>query len=62
MDLNFSMRPETRALLGRVAAMIRNDIMPLEEDYQAEIARGTSAGRADNRCGATSTANGRARP
>jgi acyl-CoA dehydrogenase len=40
MDMNFSMRTENRALLDRVAAMIRDEIMPLEAEYQAEIGKG----------------------
>ena len=40
MDMNFGMRAEHRKLLDRVAAMIRDDIMPLEAEYQAEIAKG----------------------
>ena len=40
MDMNFGMREENRELLGRVAAMVRDEIMPLEDDYAAEIATG----------------------
>ena len=40
MDMNFGMRAENRALLDRVAAMVRDEIMPLEEEFQAEIAKG----------------------
>ncbi len=40
MDMNFGMRAENRALLDRVAAMVRDEIMPLEEEYHAEIAKG----------------------
>ena len=40
MDLNFSMRPDIRALLDRVAAMVRDEIMPLEAEYQREVATG----------------------
>ena len=40
MDMNFGMRPENRELLERVATMIRDEIMPLEAEYQAEIATG----------------------
>ena len=40
MDMNFGMRPETRALLDRVAAMVRDEIMPLEEAYHAEVSKG----------------------
>ncbi|MGR3762011.1 acyl-CoA dehydrogenase family protein [Roseobacteraceae bacterium NS-SX3] len=40
MDMNFGMREENRKLLDRVAAMVRDEIMPLEDEYQAEIAKG----------------------
>jgi acyl-CoA dehydrogenase len=40
MDLNFGMRPENRALLERVAGMIRDEIMPLEAEYHDEIGKG----------------------
>lgn len=40
MDMNFGMRPEIRALLARVAEMIRDEVMPLEAEYQAEIGKG----------------------
>ncbi len=40
MDMNFGMRPEHRALLDRVAAMIRDEVMPLEAEYHAEIGKG----------------------
>jgi acyl-CoA dehydrogenase len=40
MDVNFGMRAENRDLLARVAEMIRAEIMPLEAEYQAEIAKG----------------------
>ncbi len=40
MDMNFGMRPENRELLDRVAAMIRDEIMPLEEEYHDEVAKG----------------------
>jgi acyl-CoA dehydrogenase len=39
MDLNFTMRPENRALLDRVAEMVREEIMPLEAEYHAEIGK-----------------------
>lgn len=39
MDMNFGMRPETRDLLDRVAAMIRDDVLPLEAEYHEEIAK-----------------------
>jgi acyl-CoA dehydrogenase len=38
--MDFGMRPEMRALLDRVAAMIRDEVMPLEAEYQAEIGNG----------------------
>ncbi|GGH34445.1 acyl-CoA dehydrogenase [Cribrihabitans marinus] len=38
--MTFGLRDETRALLDRVRAMIRDEIMPLEDDYQAEIGKG----------------------
>ncbi len=40
MNMSFGLREENRALLQRVADMIRNEIMPLEEEYQAEIGKG----------------------
>lgn len=40
MDMNFGMRPENRRLLSRVADMIRDEVMPLEAEYQAEIGKG----------------------
>lgn len=40
MDMSFSMRLETETLLDRVTTMIREEIMPLEEDYQAEVGKG----------------------
>jgi acyl-CoA dehydrogenase len=40
MDMNFSMRPEHRDLLGRVKDMIRDEVVPLEDEYQAEIGKG----------------------
>lgn len=40
MDMSFTLRPENRDLLGRVSAMIRDEIMPMEEEYAAEIAKG----------------------
>ena len=40
MDMNFGMRPENRALLERVATMIRDEVMPLEAEYHAEIGKG----------------------
>ena len=40
MDMNLGMRSENRALLDRVAAMIRDEIMPMEAAYHAEIGKG----------------------
>ncbi|WP_299738484.1 acyl-CoA dehydrogenase family protein [uncultured Roseobacter sp.] len=40
MDMNFGMAEKNRDLLGRVAAMIRDDVMPLEAEYHAEIGKG----------------------
>ncbi|WP_282120686.1 acyl-CoA dehydrogenase family protein [Ruegeria atlantica] len=40
MNMSFGLREEKRALLQRVADMIRDEIMPLEEEYQAEIDKG----------------------
>ncbi|KUJ80403.1 acyl-CoA dehydrogenase [Ruegeria marisrubri] len=40
MDMTFAMREENRKLLQRVADMVRNEIMPLEEEYQTEIGKG----------------------
>ncbi|MEX0365926.1 MAG: acyl-CoA dehydrogenase family protein [Ruegeria sp.] len=40
MNMTFGMRDENRKLLDRVAAMVRDEIMPLEEEYQAEIGKG----------------------
>ncbi|WP_159979192.1 acyl-CoA dehydrogenase family protein [Roseobacter cerasinus] len=40
MQMDFGMREETRALLDRVAVMIRDEVMPLEAEYHAEIGIG----------------------
>ena len=40
MDMNFGMRAENRKLLARVADMVRNDVMPLEEEYEKEVNTG----------------------
>ena len=40
MEMNLGLRTETRALLGRVAAMVRDEIMPMESAYHAEIGKG----------------------
>ncbi len=38
--MDFGIREENRKLLDRVAAMVRDDIEPLNEEYEAEIAKG----------------------
>ncbi len=38
--MDFGMRDETRALLDRVAVMIRDEVMPMEAAYHAEIGTG----------------------
>ncbi len=40
MNMSFSLREENRALLQRVSDMIRDEIMPLENEYQTEIGKG----------------------
>ncbi|SDW73029.1 acyl-CoA dehydrogenase [Ruegeria halocynthiae] len=40
MAMTFGMREENRALLQRVVDMIRDEVMPLEQEYQAEISKG----------------------
>ncbi|MFD1157875.1 acyl-CoA dehydrogenase family protein [Roseovarius aestuarii] len=40
MDMNFAIRPEIKELLVRVSDMVRNEIMPLEVEYHAEIPKG----------------------
>ena len=40
MDMSFTLRPENRELLARVSAMIRDEVMPLEKDYAAEVGKG----------------------
>lgn len=40
MDMSFALREENARLLERVRAMIRDEVMPLEADYQAEIGIG----------------------
>ncbi|SFN49081.1 acyl-CoA dehydrogenase [Roseovarius lutimaris] len=40
MEMTLGMRPQMRALLDRVAAMVRDEIMPLEAEYHAEIGKG----------------------
>ncbi|KZY34626.1 acyl-CoA dehydrogenase [Roseovarius sp. HI0049] len=38
--MDFSIRPEIRELLDRVAAMVRDEIAPLEAEYHAEVGKG----------------------
>ena len=38
--MDFSIRPEIRELLDRVTTMVRDEIAPLEAEYQAEIGKG----------------------
>ena len=38
--MDFGIREENRKLLERVAAMVRDEIEPLNEEYEAEIAKG----------------------
>ncbi|MGR3361907.1 MULTISPECIES: acyl-CoA dehydrogenase family protein [Rhodobacterales] len=38
--MDFSIRPEIRELLDRVSVMVRDEIAPLEAEYQAEIGKG----------------------
>jgi len=40
MNMSFTIREENEKLLQRVRDMIRDEVMPLEEEYQAEIATG----------------------
>ncbi len=40
MDVNLGMRPEMRALLERVAAMVRDEIAPMEAPFHAEVEKG----------------------
>lgn len=40
MNMNFGMKPENRDLLARVAAMIRDEVMPMEAEYHGEISKG----------------------
>ncbi|NOD46794.1 MULTISPECIES: acyl-CoA dehydrogenase family protein [unclassified Ruegeria] len=40
MNMSFTLREENRVLLQRVADMIRDEVMPLEEEYHAEINKG----------------------
>ncbi|MBR9653354.1 acyl-CoA dehydrogenase family protein [Thalassovita aquimarina] len=38
--MDFGIREENRKLLDRVAAMVRDEIEPLNEEYEAEVAKG----------------------
>ncbi len=38
--MNFGIRPEIKDLLDKVAVMVRDEIMPMEAEYHAEIAKG----------------------
>lgn len=38
--MDFGLRPEAQSLLQRVASMVRERIVPLEEEYRAEVATG----------------------
>jgi len=40
MEMNLGLRPAKRALLDRVAAMVRDEIAPLEAEYHAELGKG----------------------
>lgn len=40
MHMNLGMRPENVELLDRVRAMIRDEVVPLEAEYQEEIGKG----------------------
>lgn len=40
MNMNLGMREEHEPLLERVRAMIRDEVMPLAEEYHAEVAKG----------------------
>ena len=42
MDLG--MTPKVKPLVEKVRAMVREEIMPLEEEYEAEIGKGATAG------------------
>ncbi|WP_227270524.1 acyl-CoA dehydrogenase family protein [Roseobacter weihaiensis] len=39
MEMNLGMRPENRALLDQVVAMIRDEVVPMEAAYHAEIGK-----------------------
>ena len=38
--MNFGIRPEVKDLLARVSEMVRNEIMPMEAEYHAEVSKG----------------------
>ncbi len=40
MNMSFGLREENRALLQRVTDMIRDEVMPLEDEYHAEVNTG----------------------
>lgn len=40
MEMTLGMRPDMRVLLDRVAAMVRDEIMPLEAEYHGEVGKG----------------------
>ncbi|THH37192.1 acyl-CoA dehydrogenase [Aliishimia ponticola] len=40
MEMSFTIRPEIEKLLDRVRTMVREDVEPLAEEYQAEIGKG----------------------
>ncbi|MEQ8899561.1 MAG: acyl-CoA dehydrogenase family protein [Roseovarius sp.] len=40
MRMDFSIRPKMKELLDRVAAMVRDEIAPLEAEYHAEVGKG----------------------
>ncbi|WP_435141984.1 acyl-CoA dehydrogenase family protein [Pseudopelagicola sp. nBUS_19] len=40
MDMELGLRSEIQELLGRVKDMIQDEILPLEDDYQAEVGQG----------------------
>lgn len=40
MSMNLGLNPEHAPLLARVSAMIRDEIMPLEDEYHGEIGKG----------------------
>ena len=40
MDMTFGLRPEKRAVLDNVTRMIAEDVIPLEDEYAAEVAKG----------------------